>query len=1308
MVADNHYDDDALLRLLRNRMGDTQETALAHVETCDTCQSKLETISQSGMSWDEMSELLRPNDLFPVKEHHLLPDGGDSEPKDSIESAVSFLEPSNHPESLGRFARYEIMEVLGRGGMGIVMRGFDTSLNRHSAIKVLAPELATSAAARKRFSREAKSAAAVVHPHVVPIQTVDEYGGLPYLVMPVVEGQSVDGRVRDSGPLAVIETVRIAAQVAEGLAAAHDQGLVHRDVKPANVLLENGVERVQITDFGLARAIDDASMTRSGVIAGTPQYMSPEQAHGDAIDHRSDLFSLGSLIYFMLTGRSPFRAETTMGVLNRIGNDQPRSLRSINPGVPDWLEGIVLRLLAKEPNDRFQTAEELAELLNRWLAHLQTPDVVAAPKSNLAPSPTSQMTEPKRFRFGRIPAWLIAIASGALFVLLGVILVIETGKGTLRIETSSDVDVPIRITQGDETVETLTVSKSGATTRLKAGTYVLEIEDKSSIVEIQDNKVILKRGEEWIARIEATQGYSTTGMPENTPAAVAKNYFAILQRGAFSESNIDHILSSNHVGRLTERKWLELAAILIQDVLSHTPEVTVNGNSALAVFKEMKLTPRLFDVGGSGCLIMQMTRERERWRVRDVDIWAPKHAKQQLAQTRSSSEGEASNVRPDESIEVGATNTIRIQLLSNSEIRIQGKSVNVSRLREELLSAIPNDGAYSVLIVTDRDTPYKSVKAIIDILKDLGDSFAGNVKFALRSESDQTADINQPAFSTPISVLSHVAASEKSNDWAAMLVVFDDDLIRGLLLENLETIIKEELSGPPSEWTHEQKELSDVISDHLAGQDSDNAIADFLAIVRLSESLTLNDGPAVRGLLGAHIYNQLQSPRTMMGQICNWLQVNKDVKLTPRVYRLFNTVGNQVTVMSEEGDYALLIERGQRGWLVSNLWSSDAQKGVDAILKDWPYGFPRIEGDEGTTVEDNTLSDTNGPLSPMIEEKSEWDNFLNRCPADGVAVIRAANSQLNELNQDGLDKIADELGTSVVPMNMDVIHPNYILVKDQNLLAIQMGPATEKTLRRFIQSASDYLTPQQASVQPRSVIHFDCYINENNEAHGTMTAAPVHLAGVVLAQHEDHVLLLGPSSIAGYIEKGYKCLATLQADSGELVSVPIDVVSSSNVRKANVDVLVESGLAVYEASAVPNVPAVRLASPNIELEVGSRVLSGLTKRPNRRSPSVLAGYAPRIHWMTQEVTEWRESSYGYHPDGFEMFDVTFDGDNIPTWATFTPEGQLLGLGALFDFNNHTASILVPDAIHATLRASIPHIDDPYLKTMIENQVDAEQ
>jgi len=168
-------------------------------------------------------------------------------------------------------------------------------------------------------------------------------------------------------------------QSAEGLAAAHAQGLVHRDVKPANILLENGVQRVLLTDFGLARAIDDASLTRSGVIAGTPQYMSPEQARGDTVDHRTDLFSLGSVLYAMCAGRPPFRAETAMGVLRRICDMPPRPLQEINPDVPAWLASIVDRLLAKDPDDRFQSAGEVAVLLERCLAHVQHPTAVALP-----------------------------------------------------------------------------------------------------------------------------------------------------------------------------------------------------------------------------------------------------------------------------------------------------------------------------------------------------------------------------------------------------------------------------------------------------------------------------------------------------------------------------------------------------------------------------------------------------------------------------------------------------------------------------------------------------------------------------------------------------------------------------------------------------------------------------------------------------------------------------------------------------------------------------------------------------------------
>src|SRR5262249_20747961 len=156
-----------------------------------------------------------------------------------------------------------------------------------------------------------------------------------------------------AGPLPVPEILRIGLQVAEGLAAAHRQGLIHRDIKPANILLENGVERVKITDFGLARAADDARLTRSGGIAGTPGYMSPEEAEGEKVDHRSDLFSFGSVLYALCTGRPPFRAETAMAVLRRVCDDVPRPIREINPAIPEWLAAVVARLQAKDPGQRF-------------------------------------------------------------------------------------------------------------------------------------------------------------------------------------------------------------------------------------------------------------------------------------------------------------------------------------------------------------------------------------------------------------------------------------------------------------------------------------------------------------------------------------------------------------------------------------------------------------------------------------------------------------------------------------------------------------------------------------------------------------------------------------------------------------------------------------------------------------------------------------------------------------------------------------------------------------------------------------------
>jgi serine/threonine protein kinase len=197
--------------------------------------------------------------------------------------------------------------------------------------------------------------------------------------MPYLRGSSLQKRLDAHGPLGVSEILRIAVQIATGLSAAHAQGLVHRDIKPANVMLEDGVERLKITDFGLARAVDDASLTRTGVIAGTPQFMSPEQARGELVDSRSDLFSLGSVMYAMCTGRPPFRAETSYGTLSRICDAQPHPIRELNPEIPLWLVAIVQQLHQKSPDDRFQTAQQVAHLLEQCLAHLRQPEAVPLP-----------------------------------------------------------------------------------------------------------------------------------------------------------------------------------------------------------------------------------------------------------------------------------------------------------------------------------------------------------------------------------------------------------------------------------------------------------------------------------------------------------------------------------------------------------------------------------------------------------------------------------------------------------------------------------------------------------------------------------------------------------------------------------------------------------------------------------------------------------------------------------------------------------------------------------------------------------------
>jgi len=304
---------------------------------------------------------------------------------------LDFLQPPARPGALGRLGHYEVLEVLGKGGFGIVLKAFDEMLHRVVAVKVMAPRLASTSPARKRFLREARAAAAIQHENVVGIHAVEELP-IPYLVMEFIAGETLQQKLDRVGPLEVPEVLRIGHLVARGLAAAHALGLVHRDIKPSNILLDSGVEqRIKITDFGLARAADDASLTQSGYIAGTPMYMAPEQALGHVIDQRVDLFSLGSVLYVMCSGRPPFRAPNTLAVLKRVAEDTPRPIPEIIPEVPEWLCAIIARLHAKNPADRFDSAKEVADLLARYQAQLRRqgdmPPLRSEPRTATKPAP---------------------------------------------------------------------------------------------------------------------------------------------------------------------------------------------------------------------------------------------------------------------------------------------------------------------------------------------------------------------------------------------------------------------------------------------------------------------------------------------------------------------------------------------------------------------------------------------------------------------------------------------------------------------------------------------------------------------------------------------------------------------------------------------------------------------------------------------------------------------------------------------------------------------------------------------------------
>jgi serine/threonine protein kinase/Leucine-rich repeat (LRR) protein len=293
--------------------------------------------------------------------------------------------PPRAPGEVGTLGPYRVIKQLGAGGMGAVYLAVDTRLERKLALKVMLPEFAADFSAKERFLREARAAAKITHDNVVTVYEADERNGVPYITMQLLQGYPLDEYLKTRGAPPLPHVLRIARETALGLAAAHALGLVHRDIKPANLWLEAPNGRVKVLDFGLAKPVgSESEVTKSGAVVGSPAYMSPEQARGQKVDHRTDLFSLGTVLYRLCTGQNPFSGPTVMAVLMALGTEDPAPVRERNPNVPEALAQLIHQLLAKKPQERPQTAEEVAKRLRAILDQLLAPPPpTAAPEAEV-------------------------------------------------------------------------------------------------------------------------------------------------------------------------------------------------------------------------------------------------------------------------------------------------------------------------------------------------------------------------------------------------------------------------------------------------------------------------------------------------------------------------------------------------------------------------------------------------------------------------------------------------------------------------------------------------------------------------------------------------------------------------------------------------------------------------------------------------------------------------------------------------------------------------------------------------------------
>jgi Leucine-rich repeat (LRR) protein len=466
-------------------------------------------------------------------------------------SLTEFLMPSLAADELGRLGNYRILKILGHGGMGVVFLAEDVRLKRKVALKAMLPALASSGTAGKRFLREAEAMAALKNDHVVTIYQVDEDRGVPYLAMEFLEGEPLDQRVEREKALPLGEVLRIGREIAQALEAAHATGLIHRDVKPANVWLEAPLGRVKILDFGLARvASQNAGLTQQGMIMGTPAYMAPEQARGEKLDARCDLFSLGCVLYRLSTGKLPFYANDSASTIVAVLTLQPEAPLRLNTNLPPEFSALVMRLLEKDRARRLGSATEVVEAL-RALEKQGEPER-ARPGEKTSPERPAERapTAPRR----RLP-WLI----GAAVLLLGLAGVGLWASGLIRFQTeqgdlvldTDDQDFAFSVVKGGGV--TLEDRKSKRTYHVKAvpqgkDEVELEVTDAGAELTFKTKKLTVKRGDKvvlsaWFER------------KTDQPKAVAAGEVLEAARWAFAQGSFVTIRKDGKEQRVDKSGW---------------------------------------------------------------------------------------------------------------------------------------------------------------------------------------------------------------------------------------------------------------------------------------------------------------------------------------------------------------------------------------------------------------------------------------------------------------------------------------------------------------------------------------------------------------------------------------------------------------------------------------------------------------------------------------------------------------------------------------------------------------------------------